>query len=116
MLLLLLKFLFSVLIEVEDLRDTLGFVASERPTFKPTSTNYENTCTTTCFDSVDTYLKGIQESCTADGDAAQEYVGGTSPEALVPVEIVAQVFQHTLARYCTTRAQVQFSSRIDFAS
>ncbi|TGO08428.1 hypothetical protein BTUL_0210g00210 [Botrytis tulipae] len=68
----------------------LGFVASERPTFKPTSTDFENTCTTICFDS------GYKEACTADGDAAYENVRGTSSEALVPVEIVAQVFQYAL--------------------
>ncbi|TGO39481.1 hypothetical protein BHYA_0053g00360 [Botrytis hyacinthi] len=73
----------------------LGFVASERPTFKTTSTDFENTCTTTYFDS------GIQEACTADGDAAYENVRGTPSEALVPVEIVAQVFQYALARYCS---------------
>lgn len=82
----------------------LGLVASMRPAFKPTSTDFDNTCTTTCSDSVDAYLKGIQEACTADGDAAQEYVGGTPSEALVPVEIVAQVFQYTLASACTKSA------------
>lgn len=46
-----------------DCVDTLlGFVASERSTFKPTSTDFENTRTTTCFDSVDIYLKDIQEA------------------------------------------------------
>ncbi|KAI9648884.1 hypothetical protein NHQ30_001450 [Ciborinia camelliae] len=82
----------------------LGLVASMRPAFKPTSTDFDNTCTTTCSNSVDSYLKGIQEACTADGDAAQEYVGGSTPEALVPVEIVAQVFQYTLAKDCTKSA------------
>ncbi|TEY57559.1 hypothetical protein BOTCAL_0213g00020 [Botryotinia calthae] len=85
-----------------DCDDTLlGLVASMRPAFKPTSTDFDNTCTTTCYGSVDAYLKGIQEACTADGDAAQQYVGGTPSEALVPVEIVAQVFQYTLAKDCT---------------
>ncbi|QSZ36946.1 hypothetical protein DSL72_009037 [Monilinia vaccinii-corymbosi] len=76
----------------------LGLVASMRPAFKPTSADFDNTCTTTCSDSVDAYLKGVQEACTADGDAAQEYVGGPTPEALVPVEIVAQVFHN--GTYC----------------
>lgn len=78
----------------------LGLVASMRPAFDPTSTDLDNTCTTTCYDSVDAYLKGIQEACTADGDAAQQYVGGTPSQALVPVEIVAQVFQYVLAMDC----------------
>ncbi|KAB8296674.1 hypothetical protein EYC80_002098 [Monilinia laxa] len=82
----------------------LGLVASMRPTFKPTSTDFDNTCTITCSDSLDAYLKGIQEACTADGDAAQEYVGGSTPEALVPVEIVAQVFQYILTKDCTKSA------------
>ncbi|RAL58421.1 hypothetical protein DID88_005126 [Monilinia fructigena] len=82
----------------------LGLVASMRPAFRPTSTDFDNTCTTTCSDSLHAYLKGIQEACTADGDAAQEYVGGSTPEALVPVEIVAQVFQYILAKDCTKSA------------
>ncbi|KAA8568986.1 hypothetical protein EYC84_007955 [Monilinia fructicola] len=76
----------------------LGLVASMRPAFKPTSTDFDNTCTTTCSDSLDAYLKGVQEACSAGGDAAQEYVGGSTPEALVPVEIVAQVFRN--GTYC----------------
>ncbi|KAF7909440.1 uncharacterized protein EAF01_003158 [Botrytis porri] len=54
-------------------------VSTSRPTSKPTSTDFENTCIITCFEPVDIYLKGIQE---------EELL--LIPEALALVVIIAQ--------------------------
>ncbi|PQE07316.1 ADP-ribosylation factor-related 1 protein [Rutstroemia sp. NJR-2017a WRK4] len=80
----------------------LGLVASMRPAFDPTSDDLDNTCTSTCFNSLDAYVDGVQKACRADGDAAQEYIGPDydSPMGLVPVEVVGEVFQYTLAQSC----------------
>ncbi|PQE28393.1 ADP-ribosylation factor-related 1 protein [Rutstroemia sp. NJR-2017a BBW] len=80
----------------------LGLVASMRPAFDPTSDDLDNTCTSTCFNSLDAYVDGVQKACSADGDAAQEYIGPDydSPMGLVPVEVVGEVFQYTLAQSC----------------
>ncbi|KAM3066643.1 hypothetical protein ACMFMG_002355 [Clarireedia jacksonii] len=80
----------------------LGLVASMRPAFDPTSTDLDNTCTTTCADSLTAYIAGVKKACTADGDAAQEYVGGdvNNGQKLVPVEVVGEVFEYFLKKSC----------------
>ncbi|PQE09124.1 ADP-ribosylation factor-related 1 protein [Rutstroemia sp. NJR-2017a BVV2] len=80
----------------------LGLVASMRPAFDPTSYDLDNTCTDTCADSIDAYVAGVEEACTADGDAAQEYIGGDYENGmqLLPVELVGQVFAYTFAQSC----------------
>jgi hypothetical protein len=80
----------------------LGLVASMRPAFDPTSDDLDNTCTTTCANSLARYITSVRNACAGDGDAAQEYVGPDydSPMKLVPVEVVGEVFQYTLQQSC----------------
>ncbi len=80
----------------------LGLVASMRPAFNPTSTDMDNTCTTTCSDSLDAYVQGVKDACTADGDKARESRGGAynGDYILDPVEIVGQIFQYQFAQSC----------------
>ncbi len=89
----------------------VGLVASMRPPFKPTSSDYDSTCTTTCSDSLASYMQGIEEACTLPGDKAQNseegghdvYVGGTIDLAdisLASVSVIGEVFQYTFAQSC----------------
>ncbi|RFU25582.1 hypothetical protein B7463_g10748, partial [Scytalidium lignicola] len=81
----------------------LGLVASMRPGFKPSSSDFDNTCTSTCSDSLAAYVKGVQAACTAPGDKAQEEKGGGdyTDFYLDPVAIVGQIFQYTFAKDCS---------------
>jgi hypothetical protein len=80
----------------------LGLVASMRPGFQPGTSDFDNTCTSSCKDSLDTYVAGVQAACTAPGDKAQESVGGGDnvDMYLDPVAIVGQIFQYTFASDC----------------
>jgi hypothetical protein len=78
----------------------LGLVASMRPDFKPDASDFDNTCTSACFDSLVNYVNGVYEACTAPGDKAQEYVGGGKDFDLDPVWIVGQIFEYTYASDC----------------
>ncbi|KAG0649417.1 hypothetical protein D0Z07_4566 [Hyphodiscus hymeniophilus] len=80
----------------------LGLVASMRPGFQPGPSDFDNTCTPTCSESLDTYVAGVQAACTAPGDKSQESVGGGDnvDMYLDPVEIVGQLFQYTFASNC----------------
>lgn len=92
-----------------DCDETLvGLVASMRPGFQPETSDFDNTCTTTCKDSLDTYVAGVQAACTAPGDKAQESVGGGDnvDMYLDPVEIVGQIFQYTFAADCAKSSYV----------
>jgi hypothetical protein len=81
----------------------LGLVASMRPGFQPTPSDFDNTCTPGCTASLVSYIQSVQEACTAPGDKAQEDAGG-SQMTLNPVEIVGQIFQYTLVRECSKSA------------
>ena len=80
----------------------LGLVASMRPGFKPGASDLDDTCTSSCKDSLDSYVAGVQAACTAPGDKSQESVGGGDnvDMYLDPVEIVGQIFQYTFASDC----------------
>jgi hypothetical protein len=80
----------------------LGLVASMRPGFKPGTSDFDSTCTSSCKDSLDAYVAGVQAACTAPGDKSQESVGGGDnvDMYLDPVEIVGQIFQYTFASDC----------------
>jgi len=80
----------------------LGLVASMRPAFDPTASDIKNTCTPGCTASLAAYVQGVQEACTAPGDASQESQGASdyTDYILDPVALVGQVFQYTLATTC----------------
>jgi len=81
----------------------LGLVASMRPAFQPESTDFTNTCTSTCNSSLSAYVQGVQKACTAEGDKAQESVGGGDnvDMYLDPVAIVGQIFQYEWVKDCS---------------
>lgn len=80
----------------------LGLVASMRPGFQPGNSDFDSTCTTSCKNSLDSYVAGVQAACTAPGDKSQESVGGGDnvDMYLDPVAIVGQIFQYTFASDC----------------
>jgi hypothetical protein len=78
----------------------LGLVASMCPGFRPTPSDFDNTCIPGCMASLVSYIQGVQEACTASGDEAQEDAGGTEM-TLNQVEIAGQIFQYTLVRECS---------------
>ncbi|KAH6666399.1 hypothetical protein B0J14DRAFT_604794 [Halenospora varia] len=84
----------------------LGLVASMRPAFKPTSSDLDNTCTTTCSASLESYIQGVKKACTAPGDKADESPGGSNwgDYILQPVELVGEIFQYTLSNFCRKRS------------
>ncbi|KAH8659260.1 hypothetical protein BGZ60DRAFT_382494 [Tricladium varicosporioides] len=84
----------------------LGLVASMRPAFKPTSSDLDNTCTTICSASLESYIQGVKKSCTAPGDKANESIGGTNwgNYTLQPVELVGEIFQYTFSQSCRKRS------------
>lgn len=81
----------------------LGLVASMRPAFDPSPADFDNMCVDTCKDSLDAYVKGVQDACTASGDSAKESPwGGEWWNYLYdPVEIVGELFQYTLNSSCS---------------
>lgn len=101
---------YSVDIDCDE--TLLALVASMRPGFQPGPADFDNTCTTTCSDSLAAYVKGVQEACTAPGDKAQEEEGGGdyTDFYLDPVAIVGQVFQYTLAVDCRKAAYVSLTT------
>ncbi|PVH84041.1 hypothetical protein DL98DRAFT_613449 [Cadophora sp. DSE1049] len=80
----------------------LGLVASMPPLFDPTPADMDNTCTTTCKDSLAAYVQGVKDACAAEGDKAQESVGGGNnvDMYLDPVDIMGEIFQYQLASSC----------------
>jgi len=94
----------------------LGLVASMRPAFNPTASDIENTCTPGCTASLAAYVQGVQETCTAPGDASLESPGSSNytDYILDPVALVGQVFQYTLATTCRKASYACFHSKIDF--
>lgn len=78
----------------------LGLVASMRPAFDPTSNDLDRTCTTTCNDSLASYIQNVIEVCDQPGDLANEAVSSNTVEANDPVALVGQIFQYTFAQAC----------------
>lgn len=70
-----------------------------RPAFDPTSDDLDRTCTTTCSDSLGSYIQNVIEVCDQPGDRANEAYGNLV-EAKDPVALVGQIFQYTFAQNC----------------
>ncbi|ROW03686.1 hypothetical protein VMCG_05350 [Cytospora schulzeri] len=89
---------YSAQIDCDD--TLLGYVASMRPAFDPTSNDLDRTCTTTCSDSLASYVQNVIDVCDQPGDLANEAAGSKSVEAKDPVALVGQIFQYTFAQNC----------------
>jgi hypothetical protein len=81
----------------------LGLVASMRPAFDPSPSDFDNMCVPACKASLTAYIEGVQETCTEPGDKAQEspWGGDWAGYVLNPVEIVGQLFQYTWNSECS---------------
>ncbi|KAL4747838.1 hypothetical protein BDW72DRAFT_196332 [Aspergillus terricola var. indicus] len=65
-------------------------------------TNFTNTCTKSCHDSLTGYIQNVEEKCSGTADAALKGVGswGKMEFKNVPVAIVGRIFKYTLLRSC----------------
>lgn len=89
---------YSAQIDCDD--TLLGLVASMRPAFDPTSDDLDRTCTTTCSDSLVSYIENVIEACDEPGDLANEAVTSNTVAAKDPVALVGQIFQYNLVQNC----------------
>ncbi|RDL36022.1 uncharacterized protein BP5553_06634 [Venustampulla echinocandica] len=76
----------------------LGLVASMRSVFKPTPSDFDNTCAPACKSSLEAYVKGVQEACTAPGDSALE--SNVPGIILDHVDTVGMLLQYTWKSSC----------------
>ncbi|KAL4988662.1 hypothetical protein BDW68DRAFT_87534 [Aspergillus falconensis] len=78
--------------------------ANEDRSFLPLMepSNFTDTCTKTCHDSLTGYIQNIEEKCSETTDAALKGVGvwGKMEFKNVPVATVGQIFKYTLMRSC----------------
>lgn len=77
----------------------LKLVASLDINFHPDNSDLRQTCTTTCKDSLDDYVKNVKDACDQDGDLAG-LDQGRSLDFSVPVSTVGEVFQYMYGRGC----------------
>ncbi|KAJ5975181.1 hypothetical protein N7481_008888 [Penicillium waksmanii] len=77
----------------------LKLVASLDINFHPDNSDLRQTCTTTCKDSLDDYVKNVKATCDKDGDLAG-LDNGRSLDFSVPVSTVGEVFQYMYGRGC----------------
>ncbi|KAH6664246.1 hypothetical protein B0J14DRAFT_430310, partial [Halenospora varia] len=101
----------------------LGLVASMRPLFKPTFTDLDNTCTTSCKSSLEAYVQGVKDACKEVGDKAQEFetVGEHTTSGGIVLDSVwnvGEMFQYTLERDCNTyvNGTYCYNTRLNSAS
>lgn len=88
---------YSASIECDE--TLLKLVASMDPDFHPDNSDLWETCTTTCKDSLDDYVKNVKATCDKDGDLAG-LDEGRSLDFSVPVSTVGEVFQYMYGRGC----------------
>ncbi|KAL4974015.1 hypothetical protein BDW66DRAFT_153300 [Aspergillus desertorum] len=64
--------------------------------------NFTETCTKTCHDSLTSYIRNVEEKCSETTDAALKGVGvcGKMDFENVPVATVGRIFEYTLMRSC----------------
>lgn len=93
---------YSAQIDCDD--TLLGLVASMRPAFDPTSDDLDRTCTTTCSDSLASYIQNVIEVCDQPGDLANEAESSNTVAAKDPVALVGQIFQYKLVQSCKKEA------------
>ena len=83
-----------------DCDETLvKLVASLDPDFNPGNSDLQKTCTSTCKDSLDDYVKNVKAKCDKDGDLAG-LDNGRSLNFTVPVSTVGEVFQYQYGESC----------------
>ncbi|KAL4816854.1 hypothetical protein BDW67DRAFT_38996 [Aspergillus spinulosporus] len=65
-------------------------------------TNFTNTCTKGCHDSLTSYIQNVEEKCSETTDAALKAVGiwGKMEFENVPVATVGRIFRYMLLRSC----------------
>ncbi|CAH0046677.1 unnamed protein product [Clonostachys solani] len=78
----------------------LGMVSSGSPNFNPDLAAVESMCSTTCKDSLDSYVENVKKACTASGDGAL-LSSTANPRPQVPVQVVGEVFQYEYAWSCS---------------
>ncbi|KAL4965511.1 uncharacterized protein BDV14DRAFT_55914 [Aspergillus stella-maris] len=66
------------------------------------ASDFEQTCTQTCHDSLMSYIENIEDKCSGDEDAALRGKGkyGEMEFENVPVSTVGRIFEYTLMRSC----------------
>lgn len=77
----------------------LKIVASMDPDFDAKASDLEATCTSTCKNSLDDYVKNVKAACNKDGDLAG-LDNGQSLDYSVPVSTVGEVFQYSYGEAC----------------
>lgn len=77
----------------------LGLVSSGSPNFNPGLDDLERMCVPSCADSLEAWVRNVNNVCTQDGDAALVYDSRPYPE--VPVAVVGEVFQYEYAFACS---------------
>ncbi|CAI7643233.1 unnamed protein product [Penicillium manginii] len=94
-------------------------VASLDPDFHPDSSDLGQTCTKTCKDSLDDYVKNVKAACDQDGDLAG-LDAGRSLNFTVPVSTPGEVFQYVYGEACakngTDYCYLTFSKSHSWAS
>ena len=80
-------------------------VASMNPDFDPTASDLEAMCTTTCSDSLSTYVKNVKAACDQDGDLAG-VASGNDVSYNAPVATVGEVFQYAYGEACAKNGLV----------
>ncbi|KAL4939714.1 hypothetical protein BDV06DRAFT_32735 [Aspergillus oleicola] len=78
--------------------------ANEERQFLPSMefSDFDDTCTKTCHDSLMEYIENVEDKCSGDGDAALKGRGkyGEMEFDEVPVSTVGRIFEYTLMRSC----------------
>ncbi|KAL4954682.1 hypothetical protein BDW69DRAFT_193877 [Aspergillus filifer] len=94
---------YSAEIDCDDYLVALVNANKERP-YLPTMefSDFDNTCTKTCHDSLMEYIENVEDKCSGEGDAALRGKGkyGEMEFENIPVSTVGRIFEYTLMRSC----------------
>jgi hypothetical protein len=77
----------------------LGVTASMRPGFSPSASDLDAMCVQTCSDSINDWIRNVNDACNRPGDLALQAQGNTG----VPgpkVGMVGEVFKYMFDRSC----------------
>lgn len=101
-----------------DCSDTLlSVVSSPDPDYLPSASDLDDMCTDTCRDSLESYVKNVEEVCSSDYDWALMSTAAVCIDCRfvqTPVETVGKFFQYKLESACALDRYTSQSSFLPY--
>ena len=77
-----------------------------RSDFDPDAGDLAQACSSTCKSSLDSYVQGVKEACTAAGDRAEVAISSQATAPNAPVWVYGEIFQWKYLEACATNRRV----------